>query len=502
MIKENTNKAIAINSIIMYIRLLFISIIGLLTTRFALEALGVVNFGLFSVVGSVITFIGFINTVMISTSNRYIAVAIGKNNPIEMNKAFNVNFIIHLFIALFTLLIAYPVGNWYILNFIQFDGDINTAVQVYNITVLGSILAFVGVPFNGLLMAKEKFIVFCLTDIVVHIFKAIFTYLLLFYFSDKLMAYAIIVALTTSVPTIVFIIYCYLKFPIICRFKFICDKAYYLNIFSFSGWVAYGALAYVAKSQGGALIVNMFFNTIMNTALGIANSVNSILLMFSNNITKSISPQITKSYSSGNFKRAEELTINASRYSFFIMLVCSIPLLVAPNLIYGLWLGKVPEFVVLFSSLIIVDTLINSLNIGVVDIVFASGKIKKFQFIINTILLFSIIIAYIALKNGFPAYYLQIVYILFTVVTVIIRQVLLKHAVEIDNKKYLEMVFFPAFIISILNVPIYFLKDNFSELLLLILSMLYEFCLIYIIGLSKSEKNKLNILLLKLIRYK
>ena len=156
----------------------------------------------------------------------------------------------------------------------------------------------------------------------------------------------------------------------------------------------------------------------------------------------------------------------------------------------------------LFSSLIIVDTLINSLNIGVVDIVFASGKIKKFQFIINTILLFSIIIAYIALKNGFPAYYLQIVYILFTVVTVIIRQVLLKHAVEIDNKKYLEMVFFPAFIISILNVPIYFLKDNFSELLLLILSMLYEFCLIYIIGLSKSEKNKLNILLLKLIRYK
>ena len=156
----NNNKTIAVNSVILYCRLVLNTITSLLATRFALQALGVVDFGLFTVIGSVISFIAVFNTIMVSTSNRYIAVAIGRGNNDEVNEQFSVNLIIHICIAIFTAIIALPVGEWYINNYLNFDGDVSLALIVYRITIIGSIISFISVPFNGLLLAKERFIVF------------------------------------------------------------------------------------------------------------------------------------------------------------------------------------------------------------------------------------------------------------------------------------------------------------------------------------------------------
>lgn len=487
--QENTNRAIFINSIILYVRLFITAISGLLITRFALQALGVDDFGVFSVVGSVISFIAVINTIMLGTSNRFIATAIGKNDEKLINDTFNVNLSIHVVIALITLFFAIPVGEWYIIHFINYDGNIDNVLLVYKITIIGSVISFVGVPYNGLLLAKERFIVFSATDVISHIVKLVISYLLISHFETKLLVYALTICVTTAFPTVVFWIYCTKCFPKYVQIRRVKNSGLYREVFGFSIWVGYGAIASVGKSQGAAVIVNMFFNTVMNTALGIANSVNSILLMFANNVTKSISPQIVKSFSSGDYQRSEDLVIMASRISFMIMLLVSSPFLIAPELLFNLWLGSVPPHVVIFTVLIIIDALVGTFNAGIPDLIFATGKIRNYQLILNTIFLLSVIAAYYVLKAGAAAYYLLVTYIVFSILALIVRQIVLNKLVKFNNLRLFKESYLPCVIVLALFSPYAYFKIINNEFLSIVAGVLYLCVLIYFIGMTNKERT-------------
>lgn len=290
--KEDTNSSLAKNSIILYIRLAVTSVFSLFTARFSLQALGISDFGLFSVVASFISFMGIFNTIMISTSNRFIAVAIGKGDIQLANRQFNINLAVHIIIALFTLLVAFPVCDWYIEHYVNYDGDINNALVVFHLSIIAAVISFIGVPYNGLLMARERFVVFCGTDILICFVKMLFCYYLIDHFDNKLIYYAIVTSILTAFPTMVFIIYCRRQFKDIVKLCFVKGYKNYKEVVSFALWVSYGAVATVGKNQGAALLVNAFFSTIMNTALGIASSVNSVISAFANNISRPISPSI------------------------------------------------------------------------------------------------------------------------------------------------------------------------------------------------------------------
>ena len=227
IIQEDTNKAIVVNTIVLYCKLAITLLCGFLTTRFALKALGVEEFGLFSVIGSVISFISIFNTIMLSTSNRFIATAIGKKNEKKINEVFNANLTIHFLIAILTLIIIIPIGDWYISNYINFDGDKSLPIKIFNITIVGSIISFIGVPYHGLMLAKERFIFFSIIDVFSAIFKLCGTILLLFFFSNKLMVYTIIVTLLTALPAILYILYCKKHFYEYSKIRMIKNKSIY-----------------------------------------------------------------------------------------------------------------------------------------------------------------------------------------------------------------------------------------------------------------------------------
>lgn len=487
--QENTNKAIAYNTVILYVRLIVTAVCALFTTRFALQALGVTDFGLFSVLGSIISFIAIINTIMLSTSNRFIAVAIGKGNIDEANKAFCVNVAIHVSIAIITLLLALLVGEWYIHRFVNYAGDINAAVSVFKISIIGSVISFIGVPYNGLLMARERFSVFCLTDIILHVLKLSAVYALVYYFEEKLLWYATIVAITSALPTLVYILYCSAKYTAITKWRFVKETSRYKEVLGFSAWVAYGAIANIGKTQGAALLVNAFFSTIMNTALGIANTVNALIMNFAQNVTKPIAPQITKNYSAGNIERCNQLMIMTSKFSFLTMLVISAPFLVETEYILQLWLGEVPDYAVIFTRLIVIDALLGSLNAGVSEIIFASGKIKMYQILVNTIWLFSILAGYIVLKNGAPAFSLIMTYIIFTGIVLVVRQWVLHKTLNYNNLKLIKGAFIPSFAVVLLFLPVFLLEVSIHPLLNIFIFTLYLFTLIFIIGLDKTERE-------------
>ncbi len=487
--QENTNRIIAFNTIVLYIRLAFSAVTTLLATRFALKALGVDDFGLYSVLGSVISFMSIFNTIMLSTSNRFIAIAIGKGDANEINEQFNINLIIHIVIALSTLLIALPIGDWYIHHYVNYNGDINLALRVFRFSIIGSAISFVSIPYNGLLMAKEKFWVFSSTDIIVHILKLLLSICLLYYFTDKLLVYSIGMALCITIPTIVYYLYCNKVYPEIVRIRLSRNKKKYKEVLSFSGWVSYGAFASVGRSQGAALIVNNFFSTVINAALGVANQANTMVSTFASSVTQPIAPQITKNYASGNYDRCFSLFVFSNKLAFLSMLFISSPLLVAPEWILNIWLGFVPDIAVNFMVLVTIDTLVQSLSSGISDLIFANGRISMYQLVVNTLRLAALLLGYFVLKSGAPAYYLYYAYISVSVVVFFVSLSILHKTLNFDNKILWKQSYLPSLAVTILFLPCCFLLESFSPLYRIIIALLYIALLVLIVGLSKSERS-------------
>lgn len=487
--QENTNKAIVVNTIVMYLRLGITSIAGLFTTRYALQALGVSDFGIFSVVGGIISLITIINTIMLSTSMRFISVSVGRSDDQATNKVFNVSLSIHILIALLMAFIAIPIGKWYIINFVNFEGNINIVVQVFNISIIGSVISFIGVPYEGLIIAKEKFIVTGITNVFFSIIKALISYLLILHFENKLYVYAITVAICTCAPTFIYILYGYIKWHSLTKVKIVKDLALYREIILFSRWVGFGAVAQVGQSQGAALLVNVFFNTVMNTAQGIALTIKSLIMMVSQNLTKSISPQITKSYVAGNHNRCKLLIAMSSKFSFLAMMIISVPFIIDVNYLLNLWLGGVPEFAPKFVYLIIIDSLVSAFNMGLSEAIFANGNIKQYQLVINSNILLSIFVAYVVLKAGAPAYSLYYVYIGVAVVNTFVRQIILHKTLGYDNVYLIRKAYLPSIMVVIAFLPFLLIHFSMHPLLKYVIAELYLCILIYYIGLSKSERT-------------
>lgn len=489
MVNHNSsNKTLLLNTIFLYVRLFVTSLCQLLITRYALKALGADDFGLFSIVGSIIIFIGIINTIMVSTSNRFLAVSIGKGDETGVNQTFNVSLVIHVVIAVITAVIAIPLGELYINSFVNYNGSIENAIWVYRIIIVGSILSFISVPYHGLLTAMEKFIVFCSIDVICNVLKLAAALFLMYYSGNKLIFYALTQSILTAIPTLLYWLYCKRHYESIIKWNFQNKLDKYKEMLSFSGWVGFGAIATVGKSQAAQLLVNSFFTTTMNAALGIANTVNHFIVLFVNNFTHPIAPQVTKHYAAGNFERCNKLLVMSTKFAFLTMLVISSPFFSDMDWVLGLWLGKVPEFASLFTKLLVIDALIASFNAGVSNAIFASGKIAFYQVAINTVRILSVVGAYCAIKVTNSPSSIFIVYIAFSLLIAVLTQVALQRIGHFSFKSLLIGSYLPSLLILVLYVPVLFIQINIHPLLHMSVVLFYLFFVIAFIGFKKEER--------------
>ena len=489
--QENTNKAIAYNSLVLYVRMAITSVCTLFTTRFGLLALGAVDYGLFALLGGIIAFVTIINNIMASTSNRFIAIAIGRGDMVEANKQFNVNLSLHFLIAIIVLIIAYPIGDWYIHRFVNYDGPVSNAMMVYCITIAGCIISFLSVPYYGLLMAKERFIVFSAMDVFLHIVKLIITWLLLYFFSQKLLIYTLAFAILHAVPTLYYMYYCSRHFPKVVRLKRVHERGLYKHVFEFSAWIGVGALAHAGKVHGAALIVNTFFNTVMNSAMGVASCLNNYIVVFSQNITQPMAPQITKSYAAGDKARTDELLVMSTKYSFLLTLLMSAVFLAAPEWIMRLWLKEVPPYATVFLVLFIIDSIVTSLNSGIQNIIFASGRIGIYQTCSSLLNILSVTLGYFVLRAGAAAYYLIVAYITVSVIRFFVLQWALHHTLNYDNRILWKRSYFPSLLVTLLFLPVVLVPDLSHPLIKLFVTFTYLCFIIFFVGLNRKERKKL-----------
>ncbi len=498
------NRKIAKNSIILYFKLIITTIIGLITTRIILLELGAEDYGLYTVVGGVVFMMGFLNTAMLTTSYRYIAIEIGKGNQGCINKVFNTAFIIHLVMALFLIIIGETIGIWYIRNYLNVPlSKVPDALFVLHLSIIASVFSIVSVPYQGLITAKEKFFIRASFELIGDLLKLGFVILLIYYVGNKLRAFAIIMSIVIIIPSIIFILYSWIKDYSSVRLNINKKKSDYLEMVGFTGWIMVGTIAHMGVRQGAAIIINLFFGTLLNAAFGIATQVYNYIMMFVKNLNQAAVPQIMKSHASGDSERSLSLVYNVSRYAFFIMLFPAIPIVLSLDSILVIWLKDVPVYTQQFVLLMIVNGLIGVTGSGFDAAIQATGIIRKTQVWYSITMLSTLPIAYFLFKQQFPPYTIVILNIAATIINMLIQMNILSTLTEFKVILFLRKTIAPALYVIVLILPLYYLRTFFGQLFLdivifSIISLILTAIIIYFAGLSLEEKKIISLQLVKL----
>lgn len=472
-------------------------ITGVFTSRFVLMALGASDYGLYNVVGGVVSLMAFVNTIMITTTYRYIAFEEGKSDG-NTNNIFNISLSIHLLLCIIFLVLALTIGLFYIYHYLKIpEGKLNDAVFTFLFSIFNTICIIIGTPFQGLLVAKEKFSVTVPIEISTKILTLLLAIALIYLPYNHLRLYVIFITFIHSLNPILYIVYCVKKYYDTVKWKFSKDWKKYKEMFGFTGWNSIEVAAIVGENQGSAIIINRFFGTILNASFGIANQVNSIIRSFAQSLGQAVVPQITKNYSSGDYKRASDLVILASKYSFFLMAIPMLPILLETDFILNIWLKEVPEYTKIFVQAMLLKSIIFTSEYGIGPFIHASGNIKLFKITLSSITLLGLPVLYFAFKAGYPPYIISYIYLLTAILTFVIDLILLKVILNYDVIEFLKESTFKILLVCLTVTPLFIIKNAFSYGLLrfIIISIISEIVLfvsIFFLGMGKVERQAIK----------
>lgn len=490
----NENKRIAKNSLILYGKLLISVFLGLWTSRIVLQELGASDFGLYAVVGGIISLLNILSTSMLSTTYRFIAVEIGKGENGNPNYVFNSLFIVHLLLALVLLILGEIAGTFYIKNYLNIDNTkIPDALFVLHFSMIAACFSVVSTPFQGLITAKEDFLTSAVISIIQAVLKLGVAFILIYYASNKLRLYATATAIVILITTVQFYINCRKKYFEIIRWQLNRKLKDYRKILSYNLWILVGALAFVGRSQGSALILNFFFGTVLNAAYGVANQLNHFITNFAKSLNGAAVPQITKSYSGGDQDRSMSLVYSITKYSFFLMLLPTLPLLLSIDEILSLWLSEVPPYTREFVVIMMVNGLLGSISSGFDAAIQATGNIRNYQLIVSLILILSLAAAWVFFSIGFEPYTINIVFLAASLLSIFVGIRFMLKLTEFSLKRYFHKTVFRVISVSVFIVPLYFLRKIFPDSLVgIIIFSVVTVCIvlliIYSIGLELSER--------------
>ena len=483
----------------------FSLLVSLYTSRIVLNELGFDDFGVYGVVGGIVVMFGFLNGAMASATTRYLSFAMGKEDEELLKKTFNSTLLIHIGIILIILIFAETLGLWYINNRLNVHFERRIAVNlVFQFSLFASLVNIVQVPFNAIIIAKEKMNVYALLSIIDVFLKLGVAFLLIFIVFDKLVLYSILVAIVSIITFLSYLFYCK-RFFQETRFKFYKDSIFYNELINYSAWNLFGNFASVAKGQGINLVLNVFFGTVINAAYSIAMQVQAAVVMFVSNFQLAVNPQIIKSYSQNNHVQTSRLIVQSSKFSFFFLLIIISPILFNTNYILTLWLKSIPSTTVLFVKLCLITVLIDSLSGSLMTGIQATGKIKTYQAVVGLLLFLNLPISYLVLKITNTPSHVFIIGIITSLISLQLRLYFLFKTLRFDVSFYFKEVIFKIlailgflFIFYCILIDLINLASSFkmfvthSVIIIIMISLL-----IFLIGVNKTERQFLYNLIKK-----
>lgn len=396
----NQKKTIAKNAILLYIRMLLSVVVSLYTSRVVLQTLGVEDYGIYGVVGGVVSMFSFLNAAMSGATSRFLTYEMGRGDMKRLKDTFSSAMVIHILIALIIFIVAETFGLWFLCNKLVIPEERMLAAHfVYQFSILSMFFSVTQVPYNSILIAHEKMDIYAYVELLNVGLKLAIVYLLLIGNFDKLILYAGLTLLVSIIIALIYRIYC-LRHYEESSFHFIWDTSLLRPILSFSGWDLYGNMSVVFFSQGIAMLLNMFFGPVLNAANNISITVQGTIKAFAYNVVQAFRPQIIKQYAQGEIKAVTGYCIMATQYTFILYSLIAIPVFFNSYTILNLWLGVVPEYANIFLKIVLVGTIFN-LGHNIVSIpIHAEGKMKVYSLVSGSAFLLALPIMYISLKLG------------------------------------------------------------------------------------------------------
>ena len=497
-VMESNSTRIAKNTFFLYIRSFLILIISLYTSRVVLKALGVEDYGIYNVVGGVISMLSFLNTSMSATYQRYFNYEMGRKNEKSLSNLFKSSITVQIIYAIVIIAIAETLGLWFLNTKLIISPDRMVAAQwVYHISIISFVIVVFQAPFTALIISNEKMNIFAIVSIFDAILKLLIVFLLPYINYDKLIVYALLLISITFLNLIMYIVVCKRKFST-CKISLNLNKENLKSLLSFGGWGMIGSLAYTLKSQGINLLLNIFFGPVVNAARGIAYQVLHAVDMFAHNFQTSFRPQLTKSYAEGDLSYMYKLYYSATKISFYMLWCLSLPIIIEAPKILSLWLGdNVPEYTVIFTRIILLTALVSAYANPTSAIAYATGKIKIFTIWVSGLNLLIVPIAYLFLKLGYAPQSAMIVSLMMTVLVQVVRLLIIRKIIPFSIKTYTKKVFIPTLIVFTLSPIIpcickYNFPDTYiSTFAICIISIISVGIITWLIGLDSNEKDLL-----------
>ena len=492
---SENNKRIAKNTLLLYFRMLFMMVVSLYTSRVILNALGVEDFGIYNVVGGVVTMFTVISGSLSAAISRFITYELGKGDQSKLNRIFSASVTIQLLLSLIIVVLIESVGVWF-LNFkMTIPMERMTAANwVLQFSIITFVINLISVPYNAAIIAHEKMSAFAYISILEAVGKLAIAFLIIWSPFDKLIYYAILMCAVAIVVRFAYGRYCTKHFAE-CTYHFHWDKKILQQMFGFAGWNFIGASSAVLRDQGGNIVINLFYGPSVNAARGIAIQVNSAITGFVQNFMTALNPQITKSYASGDRAYMMTLIFQGARLSFYMLLLLSLPVLINTHYILVIWLKLVPEHAVLFVQLILVFAMSESISNPLITAMLATGKIRNYQIIVGGLQMMNLPVSYICLRLGSMPESVLIVGIVISQCCLAARLYMLRKMIGLTPVQYMKKVYFNVFVVALLAFVVPSLLSKFMEesfFSFVILSLVAMACTIIVefyVGCNSKERE-------------
>ncbi len=503
------NKRIAKNTLLLYFRMLLMMVVSLYTSRVVLRALGVDDFGIYNVVGGVVAMFSIISGSLSASISRFITYELGRKNSGSLTTIFSTAVTIQLCLALLIVVLAEPVGIWFLNHKMTIPAErLVAANYVLQFSILTFAISLISIPYNASIIAHERMSAFAYISIVEACCKLLIAYLIVVSPIDRLIFYAVLMCVVALVIRFIYGYYCKKHFEE-CTYRFLFDRSLLKQMFGFAGWNFIGASSAVLRDQGGNILINLFAGPAVNAARGIAFQVNGAIGNFVANFMTALNPQITKSYAAGRQEYMMSLLFQGARFSFYMLLLLSLPVLVNTHYVLSLWLDVVPEHTVLFVQLALIFAMSESLSNPLVTAMLATGKIKRYQIIVGGLQMMNLPLGYLCLAGGCFPESVMIVAVVVSQCCLVARLVLLRTMIGLPVRRFCKRVYLNVLVVSVLAavLPVVasgFLAENFlSFMVSVVLCALCTIVAVYCCGFDRQErvflKHKLAELKMKIV---
>lgn len=501
---SDNNKRIAKNTLFLYFRMLILMVVSLFTSRVVLNTLGVENYGIYNVVGSVVAVVGFISGPMIESTQRYLNFYMGKGNDDSVKDVFNACQVIHFVFAGLILIVGEFIGRWFLNCCLVIPSErMEAANWVFHLSIIASVFRVMSFPYNAVIIAHEKMSVFAWFSILEALAKLIIAYLIYVSPFDKLVFYALLLASVQISVSLSYRLYCVFCFnEVKLKIKGI-DRNLYKQILSFSGWNFLGNVASQCLTQGTSILLNMFFGPVVNAAKAVSAQIQNAVFMLSNNFMMAVKPQIVKNYASGEVEHMHGLIFMSSRISFYLVLLIALPVIFKTEWLLTLWLKNVPEHAVNFTKFTMMCALVQSLSNPLISGSVATGNVRRIMSIVATFFVMVIPISYVALRlGGSPLIVFEIMLAMY-IAGHVMEIIIVGKQLGFRVIKYVRGVLFPIIWVLVLSVAImYGVNKFFPDLFLynvffVLLSAVLTVGVCMVFGLTCDERKMIKSFFLK-----